>query len=174
LLQFVVNYLNVTPLDTYNKNTGTWITNPHPEDCEAGLYKIKEYFTGNISELKEHCGYMPDNRLKLLVGVRTDDQGRQFSTVYTRMTLRNGAQSYTRLKDDIEGNAQYLNGTVFSDTSDGAITNIHEYVEDTKETNLSSAPATSADPFAQAAALPEAGSDLPFGEPTDEDPFANN
>jgi hypothetical protein len=90
------------------------------------------------------------------------------------MTLRNGAKSYTRLKDDIDGNAQYLSGTVFSDAADGSITHIHEYVEDTKETNLSSAPATSADPFAQAAALPEAGSDLPFGEPTDEDPFANN
>jgi peptidyl-prolyl cis-trans isomerase SurA len=29
------------------------------------------------------------------------------------------------------------------------------------------------DPFAEAAALPEAGSDLPFGEATDDDPFAN-
>lgn len=172
LLQFVVNYLNVTPLDTYNSNTGQWMTNPHPEDCEQGLYKIKNYFTGDISELKEHCGYMPDNRLKLLVGVRTDDQGRQFSTVYTRMTLRNGAKSYTKLKDDIMGNAQYLNGTVFSDAADGAITHIHEYVEDVKETNLNNAPAASDDPFAQAAALPEAGSDLPFGEATDEDPFA--
>lgn len=175
LLQFVVNYLNVTPLDTYNNNTGSWMTNPHPEDCEQGLYKIKDYFTGNISELKEHCCYMPDNRLKLLVGVRTDDQGRTFGTVYTRMTLRNGAQSYTRLKDSIEGNAQYLSGTVFTDASDGSITNIHEYVENVKETNLNNAPADSNDPFAQAAALPEAGSELPFDGPdnSDADPFAN-
>ena len=173
LLQFVVNYLNVTPLDTYNSNTGQWMTNPHPEDCEQGLYKIKDYFAGNISELKEHCGYMPDNRLKLLVGVRTDDQGRQFGTVYTRVTLRNGAQSYTRLKDSIEGNSQYLNGTVFTDAADGSITNIHEYVENVKETNLNNAPVASDDPFAQAAALPENdANDLPFGEPTDDDPFA--
>lgn len=175
LLQFVVNYLNVTPLDTYNKNTGTWITNSHPEDCEAGLYQIKNYFTGNIAELKEHCGYMPDNRLKLLAGIRTDDQGRQFGTMYTRMTLRNGAQSYTKLKDSIEGNAQYLNGTVFSDAADGSITNIHEYVENVKETNFGGASATSDDPFAQAAALPENDADdLPFGGATDEDPFANS
>ena len=173
LLQFVVNYLNVTPLDTYNSNTGQWMTNPHPEDCEQGLYKIKDYFAGNNSELKEHCGYMPDNRLKLLVGVRTDDQGRQFGTVYTRVTLRNGAQSYTRLKDSIEGNSQYLNGTVFTDAADGSITNIHEYVENVKETNLNNAPVASDDPFAQAAPLPENdANDLPFGEPTDDDPFA--
>ena len=172
MLQFVVNYLNVTPLDTYNKNTGTWITNPHPEDCEAGLYKIKDYFKGDITELKEHCTYMPDNRLKLLVGIRTDDQGRQFGTVYTRMTLRNGAQSYTKLKDSVDGNAQYLNGTVFSDAADGSITNIHEYVEGVKETNLNT-PVASDDPFAQAAAIPETGSDLPFDGPDNADPFGN-
>ena len=108
-----------------------------------------------------------------MVGVRTDDQGRQFGTVYTRLTLRNGAKSYTKLKDDIEGNAQYLQGSIFSDAPDGSITHIHEYVENVKETNLNNAPAASDDPFAQAAALPENdASDLPFGEPTDEDPFA--
>ena len=171
LLKFITDYLNITPIDTYNRNTGEWITNPHPEDCEAGLYKIKDYFTGDISELKEHCGYMPDNRLKLLVGVRTDDEGRQYGTVYTRMTLRNGVKSYTRLKDSVEGNAQYLQNTVFSDATDGSITHIHEYTEDVKETNLNAAPAASDDPFAQAAALPEAGSDLPFDN--DDDPFKN-
>lgn len=175
LLKFITDYLNITPLETYNSNTGQWMVNPHPEDCEQGLYHIKEYFTGNISELKEHCGYMPDNRLKLLVGVKTDDQGRQFSTVYTRMTMRNGAKSYARFKDSVEGNAQYLNGTVFTDAADGSITNIHEYVEDTKETNLNSASASSDDPFAQAAALPENDADdLPFGpENNDADPFSN-
>lgn len=174
LLQFIVNYLNVTPLDTYNSNTGTWMTNPHPEDCEEGLYQIKDYFNGNISELKGHCGYMPDNRLKILVGVRTDDQGRQFGTAYTRMTLRNGAKSYTKLHDKITGDAQYLNGAVFSDAPDGSITNIHEYVENVKETNFNAPTDDSKkDPFAAAAALPE--DDLPFGnaDNSDEDPFAN-
>jgi hypothetical protein len=178
LLEFIANYLNVSQLDVFNKNTGTWIANPHPEDCEQGLYQIKNYFAGDISELKEHCGYMPDNRLKLLVGVETDDQGRQFTNVYNRLSLRNGTKSYTKFKDSIDGNAAYLQGMVFSDAADGTITNIHEYVEDTKETNLSSTPAVSDpvvsdDPFKKAAALPE--DDLPFGSPdnSDADPFAN-
>lgn len=113
---------------------------------------------------------MPDNRLKLLVGVRTDDEGRQYGTVYTRMTLRNGVKSYTRLKDSVEGNAQYLNGTVFSDAPDGSITPIHEYVENVKETDLSK-PAETEDPFAAGAALPD--DNLPFGDSSDSDPFAN-
>ena len=172
LTEFILNYLNVTPIDTYNSNTGEWITNPHPEDCEGQLAKIKDYFTGNISELKEFCGYMPNNRVKLLLGVRTDDQGRQFNTVYTRLTLRNGSKSYKRLQDSIEGNADYLQNTVFTNEADGTIKDIQEYKEDVKETNFSK-PAID-DPFAAAAALPENdASDLPFDGPSDEDPFAN-
>ena len=172
LTEFILNYLNVTPIDTYNSNTGEWITNPHPEDCEGQLAKIKDYFTGNISELKEFCGYMPNNRVKLLLGVRTDDQGRQFNTVYTRLTLRNGSKSYKRLQDSIEGNADYLQNTVFTNEADGTIKDIQEYKEDVKETNFSK-PAID-DPFAAAAALPENdASDLPFDGPSGEDPFAN-
>ena len=172
LTEFLLNYLNVTPIDTYNSNTGEWITNPHPEDCEGQLAKIKDYFTGNISELKEFCGYMPTNRVKLLLGVRTDDQGRQFNTVYTRLTLRNGSKSYKRLQDSIEGNSDYLQNTVFTNESDGTIKDIQEYKENVQETNFSK-PVVD-DPFAAAAALPENdASDLPFDGPSDEDPFAN-
>lgn len=170
LTQFIDNYLNITPVETYNTNTGQWIPNPHPEDCEGWLENVKDYFTGNISKLKEYCSYMPTNRVKLLLGVRTDDQGRQFNTVYTRLTMRNGAKSYTRLKDNIEGN-QSASSTVWSNDPLGIISEIKEYNEDTKESNL--APPAAQDPFAAGAALPEAGSDLPFDAPVDGDPFAN-
>ena len=167
LTEFILNYLNVTPIDTYNSNTGQWVTNPHPEDCEGQLEKIKNYFTGDVSELKEFCGYMPNNRVKLLLGVRTDDQGRQFNTVYTRLTMRNGAKSYTRFKDSVDGN-QSGQDTVWSNDPIGVISEIQEYKENVKETNLDS---PSQDPFAAGAALPD--DDLPFGNPTDEDPFAS-
>lgn len=168
LTEFILNYLNVTPIDTYNSNTGQWVTNPHPEDCEGQLEKIKNYFTGDVSELKEFCGYMPNNRVKLLLGVRTDDQGRQFSTVYTRLTMRNGSKSYTRFKDAIEGQ-QGQDNTVWSNDPIGVISEIQEFKENVKETNLDN-PVTD-DPFAAGAALPDY--DLPFGNSTDEDPFAS-
>ena len=180
LTEFIDNYLNITPIDTYNSNTGQWVTNPHPEDCEGWLEGIKDYFTGNVSQLKEYCGYLPDNCIKLLVGVQTDNEGRQFNTIYTRKTLRNGAKSYTRLKDSIDGDNKYLtdNGkepdnTIWSNDPIGVISEIKEYVENVKETNFNSTPTASDDPFAKATALPE--DDLPFGEPsnTDTDPFAD-
>ena len=172
LTQFILNYLNVTPIDTYNSNTGQWVTNPHPEDCEGHLEKIKNYFTGDISELKEFCNYLPTNRVKLLVGVQTDDQGRQFMSVYSNMSLRNGTKSYTRLKDDIEGNqSTNVQNTVYSNDPLKLISELQEYNENVKETNLNS-PVESQDPFAQAAALPE-DDQLPFGSSNDDDPFSN-
>lgn len=166
LTKFILNYLNVTPIDTYNRNTGEWITNPHPEDCEGNLYEIKNYFNGDWSELKKYCKMIPSNRVKLCLGVRTDSEGKQYSTVYTRVTLRNGSQSYSAIKDDIEGRKDYLNGSVFTNNSDGSITNAEEYKENVKETDLSS-PVAQNDPFASPA------DDLPFGPASDADPFAD-
>jgi len=165
LTQFILNYLNVTPIDSYNKNTGEWMTNPHPEDCEGNLYKIQDYFKGDISELKEYSTMMPTNRAKLCLGIRTDNEGKQFGTVYTRLTLRNGTKSYTALRDSIEGNKEFFSDTVFSDDPAGIITDVHEYKEDVKETDFSAGAAE--DPFKANV------SDLPFGEPTSDDPFAS-
>ena len=165
LTKFILNYLNVTPIDSYNKNTGEWVTNPNPEDCEGRLDKIKDYFTGDISELKEYCTYIPTNCVKLLVAVQTNSDGTQYNTMYSRMSLRNGSKSYTPFFDSIAGNAEYLKDMVFSNDPTGVIENIKEYKENVKETDLKSAPAN--DPFAEAAALPE--DDLPFN---DSDPFA--
>lgn len=163
LLSFLVNYLNITPIETYNKNTGQWITNPHPEDCEAGLYEIQNYFKGDISELKKDCAMIPTNRVKLCVGVRTNNEGQQFGTVFTRFTMRNGSTSYTKMKDEIMG--QNDQNTVYSDDPAGIISNIHEYTENVKETSFSG----NDDPFAASQA-----NDLPFGEQeASDDPFAN-
>lgn len=174
LTQFILNYLNTTPIDTYNKNTGEWITNPNPADCEGQqLDKIQNYFKNDISELKEYCKLIPTNRVKVLLGVRTDNEGRQHGAAYTRITLRNGSNSYTILKDDIENRKSMgaLKDTIFSDDPVGMITNIHEYNVNVKETDLSK-PAPVEDPFAAGAALPD--DDLPFSDsaPSD-DPFAD-
>ena len=166
LTKFILNYLNVTPIDTFNRNTNEWVTNPNPEDCEGQLEHIKDYFSGNITELKEYCKLLPNNRVKILLGVRTDDEGKQYGTAYTRETLRNGSNSYTIFKDDIENrrNAGALQNEVYSDDSIGTIQDIHEYTADVKETDLSK-PAD--DPFASPA------DDLPFGPASSDDPFAD-
>lgn len=167
LVEFIINYLNITPVQSYNQNTGTWTMVSHPEDSECSLEQVQNYFKGNFSELAEICKLIPTNRIKLCMGVRTDNEGKTFNTVYTGCTLRNGSNSYTRIKDTIEGskNAGGLSDTVFSDDHIGLIQDIHEYkVGNIKETDLSK-PAVSDDPFAS----PAGDDGLPFDN---EDPFA--
>lgn len=82
--------------------------------------------------------------------------------------MRNGARSYTAFKDSVEGSQ--IKDTIYTQDHAGIITNLVEYNDEVKESDLSK-PSVD-DPFAAAAALPEAGSDLPFGDTTDEDPFA--
>lgn len=167
LVEFIINYLNITPVQTYNQSTGTWSLVQHPEDSECSLDHIQDYFKGDFSELAEICRLIPTNRIKLCMGVRTDSEGRQHNIVYTGCTMRNGAGSYTRIKDTIDGAKQAggLQDTVFSDDHAGIIQDIHEYNPDVRETDLSK-PQTE-DPFA----APQ--DDLPFGPASGDDPFAD-
>ena len=166
LTQFILNYLNVTPIESYNSNTGQWVTNAHPEDCEGNLEEIQNYFKGNITELKDICKMMPTNRVKILMGIRTDNEGKQYENAYTETTMRNGSRSYTFLKDKIDGRKAQgaLQNVVFSDDPLGIISDIHEYNPNVKETDLSK-PVD--DPFA------ENNDGLPFDGPANDDPFAD-
>ena len=167
LTNFIMNYLCVNPIEVYNKNTGQYITNSHPEDCEGNLYEIQKYFKGDFSELDKYCKMLPTNRVKLLVGVQTDDEGKQHVSVYDRVSLRNGSKNYKTFKDAVDGDKSFgrLQDTVFSDDNAGLIENLHEYNANVKETDLSK-PADN--PFESNA------DDLPFGPSSNEDdPFAS-
>lgn len=163
LLSFIINYLNITPIESYNTNTGQWVEAKHPEDCEIA-YTFSDWLKGNVAELKEMCQLIPTNQLKICMGVRTDAEGRQIQTAYTRVTLRNGSRSYKRIEDEINGSkaAGALSDTVFSDSEH--ITDIHLYKENVKESDLSKPIAD--DPFASTA------DDLPFAASDNDDPFA--
>ena len=64
--------------------------------------EISNYFKGNYSELNEILTYQPQNKVKLLFGVRTTDDNKQFQAVYTEMFLKNGVTDYSRLDKDVQ------------------------------------------------------------------------
>jgi hypothetical protein len=170
LLTFITNYLNVSRIEEYNKNTGMWERNPNPDDCEAGLYEINNYFKGDIKELKEHLTMMPTNRLKLLVGLESNDDGKLFYRIYNGATLKNGTRSYTYLQDVLSKDSRSSN-ILYSDDHAGIITDLHEYNEDVQETNFANSSADSNDPFLSAPALQDSSNELPFPEPALDNPF---
>ena len=101
LVSFLKTYLGVQ--DVFNYVDGSWVKKPNDEDYKFGLDNIKEYFNGNFTELKEALKLQPNNKVKLLYGVRTDDKGNQYQTVCTRdgFVLRNnaGVKAYDKIEE---------------------------------------------------------------------------
>lgn len=103
LVDFLKHYLCVG--DAFNYVNSTWVKKDDADDYVFGLENIKDYFTGNFSEIKEAIALQPNNKIKLLYGVRTSDDGKQYQAVCTRenLMLSNsaGAKAVTRLENEL-------------------------------------------------------------------------
>ena len=114
----------------------------NPDEYKFALEHIKDYFTGNFSEIKEALALRPNNKVKLLYGVRTTDEGKQYQAVCTRgeLILRNsaGVNALTKLEKDLANAKQ--NGAY--QNTDYKVQELQEWT--VEPTNLEQAP-TSAD-----------------------------
>lgn len=102
LTNFIKNYLNIPEVEIWAD--GKFVPNPKykPEECEARLSYIDKYFTGDFSELSEILSYQPNNKIKLMFGVRTTEDNKQYQSVYTSYTLKNGSSYYEGFKKSLE------------------------------------------------------------------------
>lgn len=125
LTKFLKAYLNIPDVMKYVNNT--WVMVDNPQDCEARLESIEDYFKGDFSELKDVISYQPSNKVKVLFGVRTTDDNKQYQTVYTSMFLKNHVRDYSRLDKDLQERKQQ-----------GAFANTEFIVDDLKEYKVDS------------------------------------
>ena len=86
LTNFIKAYLNIPNVMKYVNNT--WVMVDNPEDCEARLDSIAEYFKGNFRELREAIALQPDNKL--------------YQAVYNQMFLKNNITDYSKLDADLQ------------------------------------------------------------------------
>lgn len=114
LVNFLKHYLNVG--NVFNYINGSWVKKDNAEDFVFGLEHIKDYFSGNFSEIKDAIALQPNNKVKLLYGVRTTDEGKQYQAVATRnnMILPNyaGSNAYAKLEKELlnaKNNGSYAN-----------------------------------------------------------------
>ena len=100
LTNFIRAYLNIPNVMKYvNKQ---WVLIDNPAEAEVRMENIPDYFKGNFAELNEILTYQPQNKVKVLFGVRTTDDNKQFQAVYTEMFLKNGVTDYSRLDKDVQ------------------------------------------------------------------------
>ena len=149
LMNFVKVYLNIPNRLSYNRDTQTWDINTKvkAEECECRFDNLAKVFKGDFSEIKEALGFQPTNKIKVLLGVRTDSEnGKLYQAVYTKKFLSNAATNYSSLDKEIQemvSNAA-ANGRIVS--TEYEVTPVHEYT-------------VGATQFA-----PTSGEDLPSGE----------
>ena len=139
LIGFLKAYLCVG--DVFNYVNGTWVKKTNDSDYVFGLEHIKDYFNGDFSEVKDAIALQPNNKVKLLYGVRTTDEGKQYQAIATRngMVLHNsaGSNAYARLERDLQRAKD--NGS-FS-TTEFAVQELSEYT--VEATNLNTPQASS-------------------------------
>ena len=100
LTNFIKAYLNIPNVMKYVDNK--WVMVDNPEDCVARLDSIEKYFAGDYTELKEVISLQPNNKVKILFGVKTNDDGKQYQSVFTQMFMKNGVRDYSKLAKELE------------------------------------------------------------------------
>ena len=107
LIEFIKYYLNIAEALSYINNN--FVPNPKIEDkadCECSL-NMEKLFKGDFSELKEIPVLMPTNKVKIMYGVRTTDDGKQYQAVYTNKVARNGSLKYKNIEKDLNDKKAY-------------------------------------------------------------------
>lgn len=83
LTAFLRTYLCVPNGFTYNSEIKEW-TLSNPKEGRLKLEYVDKYVSGDVSEIKEAIALQPNNKIKLLYGVRTTDEGKQYQVIMTK------------------------------------------------------------------------------------------
>ena len=100
LTNFIKEYLCIPSVEKWSNGKRVGLID-NPADAEARFERLEDYFKGDFSEIREAIKILPDNKVKVLFGVRTTDEGRQYQSAYTRMFLKSRVSDYSKLDADV-------------------------------------------------------------------------
>lgn len=123
LTKLLITYLSIPPVMKYNETEKKWYMVDNPEESECRLDHIEDYFKGDFSELRGALALQPANKVKIMFGIRTDNEGRQYQTAFTQMFLRPNVKDYSKLDELIQ---ERKNAGAYSTTEFEAV-DFHEY-----------------------------------------------
>lgn len=138
LTEFIKAFLNIP--EAFEYIDGNWKLKKDAELGIAAFTSPEKFFTGDFSEVTEAIAYRPDNKVKILFGVRKNDEGKMFQAFYKEMFLKNSVNDYSKLDKDVQ---ERKNAGAYS-TTDFEVGDFKVY--NVTPTNLEKAPAE--DPFA--------------------------
>ena len=156
LVNFMMRYLNVTPLQIFKD--GNWVKTNNPGTC---TYDWKPICDGNVSELWNDVCQFPDNKVKVAFGIRTTDENKSYQTFLNTKYFGNGSRpgadgEYSNARNAIEKFKQNRPNAPVTFSAEP----IHEWsVTATEVKEVEDMPN-----FSDASFFTEDKSDLPFGD----------
>lgn len=130
LMEFVKTYLCIPSPTTWDNNLRKMVPNTRvkPEECECRFDNLENIFKGDFSEIESALGFQPTNKVKVLLGVRTDaESGKLFQAVYTKKFLRNSSSNYSALDKEIQEMIKNASASGRTLNTEYEVTPVHEY-----------------------------------------------
>lgn len=130
LMNFVKAYLWIPDITMWDNNTRSFVPNTKvkPEECECRFDDLSKIFTGDFSEIIDALGYQPTNKVKVLLGVRTDiETGKMYQTVLTKKFLRSNATNYKAFTDEVQNMIDYATANGRTLNTEYQVSEVHEY-----------------------------------------------
>lgn len=102
LTNFLKAYINVPSVEKWaNGKVVGLIDNPADAEARLDSSDIEKFFTGDFSALKEMLTYQPNNKVKLMLGVRTTDDNKQYQAFFTEMPMKSSMSRYDKLESTL-------------------------------------------------------------------------
>ena len=102
LTDFLKTYLQIPNVQKFDSKKNKWVMVETPADSEARLDRVADFFKGNFKELEDALKMQPNNQVKVLIGVKTTNDNRQFQDVFIQKVLHNNAMKYTALESALQ------------------------------------------------------------------------
>lgn len=104
LVNFIKAFLVIGNPEKWKDNTVVGLIDT-PENCEVMFEHIKDWFSGDISEVKNAVNLQPNNQVRVLFGVRTTEENRQYQSVFTQMFISMNASkknAFLKLEKEVK------------------------------------------------------------------------
>lgn len=129
LVKFIRVFLGINDKDYFDKNANVWKSREGDDAslCEGILEHVKDYFSGNVSEIKEYIGYQPNNKIEVLFGIKNSN-GAQYQTIYNNQFVRYYKSTNDNKYNNLKKNLEERKAAGAYSTTDFEVCPLKEYV----------------------------------------------
>lgn len=90
LVTFIFKYLNITPLQVFSRSTNGYEDTKNPG--KFAFDNWQRLCDGDVKELEGYLRLQPQNQVKVMLGIRTNDENRSYQTFINTRFLGNASK----------------------------------------------------------------------------------